>query len=107
MATKPRAVRRLPKSRNSFNDPRTIGFQLRKSIDRHPDLTPYQIGDKARVDRSVIGRFVNGERDVTLDVAERLAIALGLRLTTAAKRKAVASDDPNPEPEPTPEPGAG
>lgn len=68
--TKPKAV---PASRRSISE------QLRGAIlDR--DLTAYRLGKETGIDPGLIQRFLNGERDIRMATADRLAEVLGLRL---------------------------
>ena len=56
-----------------------LNEQLRRAI-ADSGLTPYRIATDADVDRSVMTRFVNGERGLTLTTASRIADYLGLEL---------------------------
>ena len=47
-------------------------------------MTHYAIGKAAGVDPGVISRFMVGERTRRLETVDRLAAALGLRLTDQA-----------------------
>jgi transcriptional regulator with XRE-family HTH domain len=43
--------------------------------------TQYRIAKESGVDSSTLGRFVKGERTITLEVANKICKALGLQLT--------------------------
>ena len=45
------------------------------------ELSVYELGAAAAVDRSVLSRFLSGKRTITLDTADRLAEVLKLRIT--------------------------
>ncbi len=62
----------------------TLAQQLQKAI-RDADETPNQIGIQAGVDPSVMSRFVNNDRGISLRIAGRLAKYLGLELQPARK----------------------
>jgi hypothetical protein len=70
--------------------PRSIDDALKAAI-RKSGLTHYSLGRAARVDPSVIDRFMvepgSGERggDLRLSTAARLAAALGLELRPAGR----------------------
>ena len=64
-----------------------LAREIRKAI-RESGLTPYRVATDADVDRSIMTRFVNGERGLTLDTASRICDVLGLELRpTRPKRK--------------------
>lgn len=63
-----------------------IEEQLRAAIRAAP-LTPYRIAEQAGVNRSVLTRFLNGERSMTLENAAKVAKVLGLQLTAIAPPK--------------------
>ncbi len=62
----------------------TLSCQLREVIESR-GLTAYALGKEAEVDPTVIGRFLSGERDLRLATADRLALALSLRLVEVAR----------------------
>jgi Helix-turn-helix domain len=64
-------------------DPPTISDRLRHAITAS-GLTHYAIGKAAGVDPGVISRFTTGERTLRLETVDRIAAALGLRLTDQA-----------------------
>jgi plasmid maintenance system antidote protein VapI len=47
---------------------------------RQSNKTPYQLAKESGVSQPIISRFVNGERDIRLETADKLAAALGLKL---------------------------
>jgi ribosome-binding protein aMBF1 (putative translation factor) len=53
--------------------------QLRRAISKSGE-TYYALAQRSGVDAVVISRFVNSERDLRLETAEKLAAALGLEL---------------------------
>jgi transcriptional regulator with XRE-family HTH domain len=63
----------------------TISDQLRAVI-LNRKLTPYSVAVSAGVAPSVVTRFINGERGLTLDTLDRVAGALGLRLIETSGR---------------------
>ena len=58
---------------------KTISEQLREAIGRS-DLSAYELAEAAGVNRSVLSRFLNGRRSITLETLDRLADVLKLRL---------------------------
>lgn len=77
----------MPKSRKAPRPNRnTISYQLRRAIEARSDLTTYALGKAAGVSPAVISRFLSQERGLTLETADRLALALGLRLVSAGRR---------------------
>lgn len=58
---------------------------LKRAIE-NSGLSNYAISGLSGVDQSVLNRFVNGERDITLETASKIATALGAELKL--KRKA-------------------
>ena len=64
-----------------------LAAEIRRAI-RDSGLTPYRIATDADVDRSVMTRFVNGERGLTLDTASRICDRLGLKLRAVKRPKA-------------------
>lgn len=49
--------------------------------------TPYALARDSGVNSAVVGRFLKGERDVTLTTAEKLCRALGLELRAADRKR--------------------
>ena len=49
-------------------------------------LTRLELAEKAGVDQAVIWRFLNGERDIRLETADRLCEVLGLELRRRSRR---------------------
>lgn len=62
-----------------------LSSQLREII-LGTALTAYALGKRAEVDPGVIQRFLNGERDIRLETADRIAGAVGVRLVETSKR---------------------
>ena len=58
---------------------KTISEQLREAIGKS-SLSAYELAEAAGVDRSVLSRFLNGKRSITLETFDRLAEVLKLRL---------------------------
>jgi len=69
--------------------PKDIEEQLRQAI-RESELTAYKLAQQSGVSAGQIGRFLSGERTLTLTAAGKLATALGLRLATVADQSPVA-----------------
>ena len=61
-----------------------ISDVLRDAIKRS-EMTVYRLAQESGVSQPVISRFVSGERDLRLETADRLALALGLRLGPEAR----------------------
>jgi transcriptional regulator with XRE-family HTH domain len=63
--------------------PATLSDQLRERIrrwtERH-DSSLYELAAEAGVDRSVVCRFIAGDRNINLATADRLAAVLRVRL---------------------------
>jgi plasmid maintenance system antidote protein VapI len=59
--------------------PKPIDAELRKRIEKS-GLTIYALAGLADVTPQQVGRFIKGERDLTLGTAAKLAQALGLEL---------------------------
>lgn len=60
--------------------------QLRHAI-RARSGSAYELAQVAGVDSGILSRFLRGERDVTLATADRLAVALGLKLVKGGRSK--------------------
>ena len=58
--------------------PPTISEQLREALEREDSL--YELCAEARVSRSILTRFMRGERTITLETLDRLAEVLRLKL---------------------------
>jgi len=58
---------------------------LRQAI-RDSELPYLKLEQKTGVHRASISRFMTGERSLRLDVADKLAAYLGLRLTVTKKK---------------------
>lgn len=52
---------------------------LRELI-RQSGMSTYELAARSGVDDAVISRFVRGERTITMDTADRLAVALKLQI---------------------------
>ena len=61
--------------------PKPIDAELRKRIEKS-GVTVYALAALADVTPQQVGRFVRGERDITLATAAKLAQALGLELVS-------------------------
>ena len=64
--------------------PKPIDATLRAAVERS-GLTVYALSVLAGVTPQQVGRFVKGERDLTLSTASKLAQALNLELVSVAK----------------------
>ena len=64
----------------------TLQDQLRQAIE-DSELTLYRIAKGSGVAYQVLHRFANGERDLTLATASRLADYFGMRLTRPRRPK--------------------
>lgn len=62
-----------------------VADQLRTAI-AASDLTPSEIARRSGVSRSFLSRFISGERGISLESAEEVAAALGMRLLVKKKR---------------------
>jgi DNA-binding phage protein len=82
---KPKVKTRAPKA----PDRHSLSGQLRHVIAARR-LTAYAVARDAGVDVRQVQRFLDGQRDLRLATADKLAQALGLRLVEAAGRKAAA-----------------
>lgn len=65
--------------RRVHSRPVTLTDQLRKAI-KKSGLTQYRIAKDTGVPQPVVNRFVNGERGITLETADKLCRYLHLRL---------------------------
>ncbi|MCU0711987.1 MAG: helix-turn-helix domain-containing protein [Pirellula sp.] len=55
----------------------TLADQLREAM-AASGLTNYRISKEADIDQAVLSRFVSGERNITLEVADRICKLLDL-----------------------------
>jgi len=62
----------------------TLSYQLREVIEAR-GLSAYAAGKLAGVDPGVVQRFLTAERDIRLETADRLALALGVRLVEVGR----------------------
>jgi plasmid maintenance system antidote protein VapI len=58
---------------------------IRASVERL-GWTKYRLAQESGVAQAVVGRFINGERDLKLETADKLCRVLGLRLVGSPKR---------------------
>jgi transcriptional regulator with XRE-family HTH domain len=70
-----------------------IGDQLRRAI-QASGLTAYKLSQDSGVSRSQLSRFLRGERDLSLGVADKVCELLGMRLTDPEAGPAVPSTPP-------------
>ena len=68
----------------------SLVVHLREAI-KHSGQSLYQLAQATGVGRDRLSRFLRGERDLTLEAADRLCQALGLVLT---KREAPPAPEP-------------
>lgn len=71
-------------SKNQNRTQVDLAEQLRAAV-RAAGLTTYSLAREAEIDSSVVVRFMNGTRGITLDSASRLATCLGLELRPIRK----------------------
>lgn len=69
----------------SMSTKQTFADQIRAAAKRYG--TPYALARDSGVNSAVVGRFLKGERDVTLTTAEKLCRALGLELRPARQTR--------------------
>jgi|SRR5579884_1189978 len=60
-----------------------LSHALREAL-RASEKSMYQIAQDAGVSQIVVSRFLSGERDIRLATADKLAEALGLKLSTGS-----------------------
>ncbi len=65
---------------------RTFADLIRATTEAR-SLTAYALARDSGVNSAVVGRFLKGQRDVTLATAERLCRALGLELRPTRRRR--------------------
>ena len=70
-----------PRGRKAPRPPgrQTLSHQLRQAILDRPEGT-YAIAQRADIDPKLLARFVAGSRGLSLATADRIGLALGLRL---------------------------
>ena len=66
--------------------PHDLAEQLRAAITKS-GLSGNQLARVAGVPQSVVSRFLQGKRTITVETASRLAVALGLELRPITKRQ--------------------
>jgi plasmid maintenance system antidote protein VapI len=67
----------------------TLSDQLREFIrEEMKEGSAYELAREADVDRSVLSRFLAGERTITLETADKLAGRLRLRLAGRGRQPA-------------------
>jgi transcriptional regulator with XRE-family HTH domain len=79
-----KTARRLAPGRHALSD------QLRDVIHSR-GLTAYAVARDAGVDPGMVSRFLTGERDIRLATADRIALALNVRLVEVGRAKGRAS----------------
>ena len=62
--------------------PDSISETLKRAI-KNSDRSVEQIAKDAGVSRTMVAQFVSGQRDIPMTVADRLANALGFKLTVS------------------------
>ena len=62
----------------------TIAEQLKQAIERS-GKSRYRISNESGIAQAVLSRFVNGERDLKLETADKLIAALGLQVVLESK----------------------
>ena len=65
---------------------RPLDEQIRKVI-KEQGITGYRLAKNSGVSQSIIVRFLNGERNITLKTASKLTDALGLELKSKERGK--------------------
>jgi len=60
----------------------SLSEALKQAV-RESEMSEYQIAKRAGISQIMISRFLSGERDIRLATADKLACALGLKLTHA------------------------
>lgn len=69
-----------------MNAQRTFADRIRATTEAR-GLTAHALARASGVNSAVVGRFLKGQRDVTLTTAEKLCRALGLELRPTRRRK--------------------
>ncbi len=73
----------------------TLSYQLREIIDSR-GLSAYAAAKLAEVDPGVVSRWMNGQRDIRMETADRLALALGLRIVETPGSRSMRSRPASP-----------
>jgi len=60
----------------------SLSVALKQAI-RASTMSEYQIAKRAGISQIIVSRFLSGERDIRLATADKLAQALGMKLTVA------------------------
>ncbi len=70
-------------------EPQSLSEQLREILRAETEEgSAYELARDAGVDRSVLSRFLAGERTITLETADRLAGRLGLSIERRGRQPA-------------------
>jgi len=88
-------MKRGDKSAQSARNKHTLSYQLREVIESR-GLSAYAAGKLAGVDPGVVQRFLTGERDIRMGTADRLGLALGVRLVEVARKGGAPAPRPAP-----------
>jgi transcriptional regulator with XRE-family HTH domain len=64
----------------------SIANELRRAIKRS-GMTRYRVAQLSGISEAVLSRFVNGQTDLTMENADKLCAALGLRVALEPKGK--------------------
>ena len=62
----------------------TLDYQLREIIDSR-GLTAYAVAQRADLDPGIVSRWMTGARGMSFESADKIALALGLRLVETAR----------------------
>ena len=85
-AARDEAVRRKVRAEFPPRRAEPLGESLSKALKaavRGSELTAYEIAKRTGISQIILSRFLSGERDIRLATADKLADALGLKLTPA------------------------
>ena len=88
------------KNRNATAPDQPLTRAIREAI-QDDDRCLNALAVAAGVDQAAVRRFVSRERSLTLDSADRLAVALGLSVVRKARSRKVARSGPVSGPSPT------
>lgn len=70
----------------------TLSSRLREVVNAR-GLTAYSLGRDAGVDHRAIQRFLDGEKDLRLTTADKIAEVLGLHLVESGSRRGKKKDE--------------